>query len=130
MDPVVHFEMPYDNRERMSDFYSKTFDWKMQNMGEAMGDYMVASTSQGDENGRPTEPGMINGGFYKKLEDQAANVTSFVIAVQDLNATIEKIKANGGKMLTEPMDIPGIGTFASFMDTEGNRVSVLKPIMQ
>ena len=34
----------------------------------------------------------------------------------------------GGKVLGEPMDIPGIGRDVSFYDTEGNRVSILQPL--
>ena len=29
VDPVVHFEMPTDDRKRMSKFYSSAFGWKM-----------------------------------------------------------------------------------------------------
>lgn len=31
-------------------------------------------------------------------------------------------------MLGEPMDIPGVGQYVSFTDTEGNRVSMLQPV--
>lgn len=31
------------------------------------------------------------------------------------------------EMPAKPMEIPGIGSYASFLDTEGNRVSVLQP---
>jgi len=31
-------------------------------------------------------------------------------------------------VLGEPMEIPGVGSYVSFTDTEGNRVSMLKPI--
>jgi len=30
-------------------------------------------------------------------------------------------------VLGEPMEIPGVGQYVSFMDTEGNRVSLLQP---
>lgn len=33
MDPVVHFEMPYDDHKRLSKFYEAAFGWKMQLMG-------------------------------------------------------------------------------------------------
>jgi predicted enzyme related to lactoylglutathione lyase len=36
----------------------------------------------------------------------------------------------GGKVLGEPMDIPGVGRYVSFFDTEGNRVSMLQPIVR
>jgi len=28
MDPVVHFEMPAEDRKRMSGFYTKAFGWQ------------------------------------------------------------------------------------------------------
>ena len=42
MDPVVHFEMPYEDRERLVDFYSQAFGWQMQKLGQDMGDYVTA----------------------------------------------------------------------------------------
>ena len=32
------------------------------------------------------------------------------------------------KVLGEPMEIPGIGRYVSFIDTEANRVSMLQPL--
>lgn len=37
MNPVVHFEMPAEDRKRLSKFYSSVFGWKMQEMGPEMG---------------------------------------------------------------------------------------------
>ena len=34
MHSVVHFEMPYDNRERMAKFYQDAFGWQTQMLGE------------------------------------------------------------------------------------------------
>ena len=42
MNPVVHFEMPYDNRERMAKFYGSAFGWQTQMLGEDMGNYVLA----------------------------------------------------------------------------------------
>ncbi len=30
MNPVVHFEIPYENRERMAKFYESAFAWKLE----------------------------------------------------------------------------------------------------
>ncbi len=49
MNPVVHFEMPAEDRKRMSEFYAKVFGWKIQQLGQEMGNYMVVSTSEIDE---------------------------------------------------------------------------------
>ncbi|HYG51470.1 MAG TPA: hypothetical protein VD905_11235 [Flavobacteriales bacterium] len=40
---------------------------------------------------------------------------------------MKKITDAGGKVLGEPVEIPGIGQYVSFLDTEGNRVSILQP---
>jgi len=125
INPVVHFEMPFENRDRMADFYTGAFGWKMHKLGEEMGGYVVAHTAKTDENGMIKQPGAINGGFYPKHAD--APHPSVVIAVADIKAAVENIKAAGGKVLGEPVEIPGIGQYVSFFDTEGNRVSVLQP---
>ena len=95
MNPVVHFEMPAEDRRRMADFYTQVFGWKTQQLGEDMGNYVVATTTESDENGRPKKPGSINGGFFQKTD--------------------------------EPREIPNVGWYVSFLDTEGNRVSMLQP---
>ena len=129
MNPVVHFEMPAENRKRMSEFYTKVFGWQTQQLGPDMGEYVLATTTESDETGRPKMGGAINGGFYQKTDDPVSNHPSVVIAVDDINDSIHKIKNGGGKVLGEPMMIPGIGEFVSFIDTEGNRLSVLQPLM-
>lgn len=52
MNPVVHFEMPAEDRKRMADFYNHVFGWKTQMIGQEMGDYVLVTTSDVDENGR------------------------------------------------------------------------------
>ena len=46
MNPVVRFEMPYDNRERMAKFYGSVFGWRTEMLGEAMDKYVVATPPQ------------------------------------------------------------------------------------
>jgi hypothetical protein len=41
---------------------------------------------------------------------------------------MQDVANNGGEVLGEPMEIPGIGQYVSFFDTEGNRVSLLQPL--
>jgi predicted enzyme related to lactoylglutathione lyase len=50
-----------------------------------------------------------------------------VIAVDDIKETIKKVTNFGGHVLSEPMEIPGVGQYVSIIDTEGNRVSLLRP---
>jgi predicted enzyme related to lactoylglutathione lyase len=128
MNPVVHFEMPAEDRKRMADFYIKVFGWKTQQLGEDMGNYVLATKTDSDENGRPKKPGAINGGFFQKSDDKPAQYPSVVIAVEDIREHMSNVKKSGGKVLGEPMDIPGVGLYVSFFDTEGNRVSMMQPV--
>jgi len=130
MDPVVHFEMPAEDRKRMANFYAQVFGWKTQQLGPEMGEYVVATTTESDENGRPKTPGAINGGFYQKTNDGPSQYPSVVIAVQDIKDQMRKLVEGGGKILGEIMDIPGIGLYVSFLDTEGNRVGMIQPQMR
>jgi predicted enzyme related to lactoylglutathione lyase len=127
MNPVVHFEMPYDNRQRMAAFYQSAFGWQTQMLGEEMGHYVVAHTTE-TVNGMVQTPGTINGGFYERKPEWPAQHPSVVIAVDDIRAAMQQVAAAGGNVLGEPMEIPGIGQYVSFMDTEGNRVSMLQPL--
>jgi uncharacterized protein len=129
MNPVVHFEMPAEDRKRIADFYTKVFGWKTEQLGEDMGNYVLATTTDSDENG-PKKPGAINGGFFQKTDDKPAQYPSVVIAVEDIREHMIKVKQSGGKVLGEPMDIPEIGLYVSFFDTEGNRVSMIQPTRQ
>ena len=127
MNPVVHFEMPYDDRERMAKFYGSAFGWQSQMLGDDMGNYVIATTTATDEQG-PKMRGAINGGFYGRKADWPAQHPSVVIAVDDIREAINKVTAAGGKVLGEPMGIPGVGQYVAFTDTEGNRVSMLQPL--
>lgn len=128
MNPVVHFEMPAEDRKRVADFYTKVFDWKTQQLGEDMGNYVIATTTDSDEKGRPKRPGAINGGFFQKTGDKPVQYPSVVIAVDDIREHIGKVENSGGKVLGEPVDIPGVGLYVSFFDTEGNRVAMIQPV--
>jgi uncharacterized protein len=125
-NPVVHFEMPYQDEARLSRFYQQAFGWGMQSTGPQFGDYVTAQTAPTDENRMVTSPGAINGGFYPRSADGPQH-PSVVIAVTDLGAAMHNVAEAGGTVLGEPIEIPGIGQYVSFADTEGNRLSLLQP---
>jgi uncharacterized protein len=127
---VVHFEMQYEDVGRVMEFYTKAFGWGMKKLGEEMGFYVTAATAETDDKMMVKTPGAINGGFYPLKSAPKAKCPSVVIAVEDINKAMDDIKNAGGKVLGKPTEIPGIGMYASFTDTEGNRVSILQPRMR
>ena len=128
MNPVVHFEMPYEDRDRMVRFYEQAFGWKTQKLGPEMGNYVLVTTSESDVKPDAAR-GAINGGFWEKRADWPAQVPALVIAVGDIGESMRKVSDGGGEVLGEPMEIPGVGQYVSFFDTERNRVSMLQPRM-
>jgi predicted enzyme related to lactoylglutathione lyase len=134
MNPVVHFEMPAKDKNRVKKFYEKAFGWQLQILGEDMGGYVVATTTPSDpKTQRPVTPGSINGGFFGyNPKNPGLQYPSVVIAVDDIYEAMKMVEESGGKIIGgrkpgEPDDIPGIGLYISFQDTEGNRVSMLQP---
>jgi uncharacterized protein len=127
LNPVVHFEMPYENSERIVKFYTNAFGWKMNVLGKEMGNYITAGTTETDDKMMVKIPGTINGGFFPKNSAQPPQYPSVVIAVDDIAVAMKSIVSAGGKLLGEPVEIPGIGQYVSFTDTEDNRVSILQP---
>jgi uncharacterized protein len=126
MCPVVHFEMPAEDRNRMAAFYQKAFGWKVQMLGPEMGDYVLVTTAESDV--KPGAPaGAINGGFFPKKPDWPAQYPAVVIAVDDIKSAMRRVADAGGRVLGEPMQIPSVGEYVAFFDTEGNRASMLQP---
>lgn len=127
MNSVVHFAMPYDDRLRIARFYETAFGWRTQALGEDMGRYVLATTSDTGDSGT-ARPGAIDGGFFARNPDGPAQHPSVVIAVDNVRAAMPRVLQAGGRVLGEPMEIPGVGQYVSFFDTEGNRVSLLEPV--
>lgn len=105
-------------------------------MGPDMGNYVVAETTETDENHMVETKGAINGGFYQKTDDPLSQAPSVVVSVDDIQAALKALEAAGGKNLgtlnekgehtLEPQMIQGVGLWISVMDTEGNRFSILQ----
>jgi len=91
-----------------------------------MGNYVLVHTGPTDEKGMPQERAFFNGGLMKR--DPSANSPVLVIAVDDADVTVDKVKRSGGKLVGEIMDIPNVGRYAHVQDTEGHVIGVIKPI--
>jgi predicted enzyme related to lactoylglutathione lyase len=133
MNPVVHFGMPAEDRKRMADFYTSAFGWQAKPLGPEMGNYVLVTTTESDEKGVPKKPGAINGGIFTK--DKSDQYPGVVIQVEDIQEAMKKVAAAGGTVLggrvsKDPDDMPGVGLFVRFRDTEGNLVTMMQPSRQ
>ena len=110
--PVVHFEVGCRNIAKTGDFYSKLFDWQIHNDG-------ISSTIQ-------TGGGKGIDGHITALGHDPQNYVTFYVEVEDIQASLDKAKALGGKMLVPAVKIP-TGHFAWIADPDGNIVGLLQP---
>jgi predicted enzyme related to lactoylglutathione lyase len=120
MDKVVHFEIPVDDTERAKEFYGSVFEWQLVDADMGGGNvYTTLMTVPVDEKTRiPTEPGAINGGLMQRSKDTPAPVIT--IGVDAIDETLKKIEAGGGSVVQPRTEIPQMGAFAYFRDSEGN----------
>lgn len=118
MNKVVHFEIPSDDRERAKKFYSSVFDWDVQDMPFQDDVYTFATTSPVDENFMHKEKGAINGAIYKR--DEVLSNPIITIDVPSIDDFSKKIEAAGGKMVVAKGEVPDMGYYAYFHDSEGN----------
>ena len=121
MGKVVHFEIPTDDEARAREFYSSIFGWQLQPMDE-MQYTLVRTTPVDEETQLPTEPGAINGGLMKRSAETPAPVIT--VDVDSIDDSLKQIESSGGSTVTPRTEIPGMGAFAYFKDTEGNVVGL------
>jgi len=124
MNSVQHFEVPYDDQERISKFYSSVFGWKTT---DVLGDTVLVDTTETD-NGIPKNPGAINGDYYKR--DEKLKHPLLVITVENIDEHLEKIVEAGGSVEVPKTAVADMGWCAYFKDSEGNVLGVWENAMQ
>ena len=114
MNRFTHFELVSNDLEKTAEFYREVFGWQI-NKWEGPVDYWLVMT--GDE----STPG-INGGLME--QNGPFNGTINTIQVDDIDAAIAKVKANGGEIILDKDVIPGVGYQAYFKDNTGIMVGL------
>lgn len=122
MAKVVHFEIPFDNKQRAMKFYADSFGWRLQDMPEM--NYVMAYSVDVDEQHRPKEAGAINGGLFQRPKEAPHPV--LYVDVPSVEDAIGKVKTAGGAVVTPTTPIPGMGAYARVKDTEGNVIGLFE----
>ena len=123
MDPVCHFEIPFDDIDRASKFYNEVFGWQIM---AAPGDipYHFAITTEVDEQMRPKESGSINGGLYQRSDEGVSRTPVIVLAVDDCEQRVKDVQAAGGSMVVPAVPVGDMGIYAQVKDSEGNIIGL------
>ncbi len=118
MGRVVHFEFPSTDPEASVKFYENVFGWKIAKYDSEV-DYWLVST------GEKSEPG-IDGAIYRPGETVSGTVNT--VEVDNLDETIARVLASGGRQVAPRMEIPNVGHFAYVLEPGGTIVGILEPV--
>jgi uncharacterized protein len=113
---LVHFELPVNDPEKMSRFYTEAFGWSFEShpMGEGQTYWMITTGPRGKS---------LPGGMYKK--QGADELARFYVGDEDLEGAIKRVEKAGGS-LVQRFEVPGMVTGALMYDPERNVVGVIK----
>jgi uncharacterized protein len=114
MPTLCHFDIPVDNVDRAKQFYKDVFGWNMKKLNSRVDskvELWMCETE--DESGRKG----ITGGMTKR--DSLPSVTNYIL-VNSVDKYISKIKHSSGKVTLHKTEIPHVGIFAMFLDSENN----------
>lgn len=114
--PIVHIEISGRDPKASAAFYENVFGWKIQT--DPTLDYTMFDATPGP------------GGGFMKVDGEMfkSGDTLIYIGVEDIEATLAKIEAAGGKALAPKMEIPNVGWFAIFLDAGGTRMALYTPM--
>jgi predicted enzyme related to lactoylglutathione lyase len=118
MNRLRHFDIHASNAERAKAFYERIFDWKGVSYPGA-DEFFQLRTSDGE---------VIGAIAGRKYNVHPKDVLGFEcsISVDDVDETVRKVEAAGGKTLMAKTAIRGVGWIAKFMDTEGNLFAAIR----
>jgi predicted enzyme related to lactoylglutathione lyase len=114
-DPIIHVEFSAHNHAETAQWYARVFDWKVESMPN-----MEYST------GGWSEDRQMGAGFTPISAQAPAGTIVPYIAVQDLDAYVERVVAAGGSIVRGRVDLAGVGAMAWFEDPSGNTVGLIQ----
>lgn len=115
----VWHEQVTDDPKKAQKFYTELFGWGTEVFMPGEIDYAMISSA-----------GQTHGGFAKAQPGAPPPHWLGHVRVDDLDATIDKAKSAGGKLLAGPFDMEEIGRIGIIGDPQGAFVGVYQPTGQ
>ncbi len=120
-NPVVHFEIPFDDEDRAKTFYSAAFGWHISDWPIEDGStYTGVMTGEVGEDGKHTEKAVIGGGMVPRAQLQSPVL---MLNTENVDEVTDRAVTLGGEKLSEHTYV-GIGRVVYIKDTEGNVVGL------
>ena len=108
-NPFVHMELSTGDVALAKKFYKKVFDWKLNELGPAMGNYTLINT------GSRT----VGGGLTAKMMPEQPTAWLVYAEVDSVKRTMAKAEKAGAKVMVPFQEIPEMGAIGIFVDPTG-----------
>jgi predicted enzyme related to lactoylglutathione lyase len=105
--------------EKAKAFYAKTIGWNIEAMPMPNGTYWIAKVD-----GKPVA------GLMAMMPDVPAGTPPHwfsYLEVDNVDARVKAVTANGGKVMRPPFDIPDVGRIAIIADATGAAMGLMTP---
>ncbi len=114
-NPFVHVELNTNDVAKAKGFYSKMFDWKMEDMKMDSGTYTLINVGEG-----------TGGGLMKNPIPNAPSFWLSYVVVDDIDAATKKAKSLGATVMKDVTEVPGMGWFSIITDPTGAMLGLWK----
>lgn len=114
---VRHFAIHADDVPRAKAFYEKVLGWTFTPWGPP-DFYQILDAGTAIRGALQQRHEPLSGTGMRGYE--------VTIGVDDLAATMTRIEEAGGKLLSQPFRIDGVGELVMFEDSEGNRAGIMQ----
>jgi predicted enzyme related to lactoylglutathione lyase len=107
-NPFVHVELNTPDPDKAKEFYSKLFQWQLEDMpGSSDGVYTLVKVGEG-----------TGGGIMKQIPHGPSGWLAYV-AVDDIHAATQKAQALGAEVMKDVTEVTGMGWFSLIHDPTG-----------
>jgi predicted enzyme related to lactoylglutathione lyase len=115
-NPFVHLELNTTDVDKAKAFYTKLFDWKLEDIPMADFVYTMIGVGQG-----------TGGGMMKQLMPGAPSAWLPYVEVDDIKAATDKARSLGAKVMKDVTEVPGMGWLSILVDPTGAALGLWKP---
>ncbi|HEX4348530.1 MAG TPA: VOC family protein [Vicinamibacterales bacterium] len=116
-NPFVHVELNTTDLGKAKEFYSKLFDWKLEDVPMPNGqNYTLIKVGEG-----------TGGGMMKHPVPGAPSSWLAYVEVADIKAATEKARALGANVMQDVTEVMGMGSMSVIIDPTGAAIALWKP---
>ncbi len=114
---ITHIDIPVDDIERATSFYSDVLGWQIAEMPGYEGYPMWQA------------PNQVSGGGFTQRDERLQTMRSYV-EVDSIADVFTKVAASGGSIFIDKTPISDTSWYAVILDTEGNQLGLYEGITE